>query len=329
MEKARRGLIFGGAVALSTNAFSSGIFGAGVPLSNRSTGAGDFMTPVSFTYDLENHLETDVQARYDKPTRRFMDFWERHQIKGTVFVVGEIARRSKDLIREIADAGHEIGYHSHSHLPLEEETPKRLRAETASDKAFIEDLTGRPVVGYRAPSLSLTRRSVWTTDVFQDLGFLYSSSVLPARSPIYGFPGAPPEPFKWPCGLIELPAPVFPARVWRVPYMGGIYFRYAPALVIRLAHRMQSRKNTLPWCYLHAHDVDSEEPFARVRNAGLMTSFLMWMNRGGTFGKIDKLFGAGGALPLAGPLAERIKAETTPDRLPVFDPDTNTLQAAS
>jgi len=279
------------------------------------------LLPVSFTYDLENHLESEDQARYERPTRQFMDLWADRGVRGTVFIVGEVARRSPNLIREIADAGHEIGYHSHCHRPLEIETPERFRQETADDRAFMEDLTGKPVVGYRAPSLSLTRTAVWTTDILADLGFRYSSSVLPAHSPIYGFPGAPLAPFKWRSGLIELPTPIFPTRFWGVPYIGGVYLRYVPAALIRMAHSCQPKDNVLPWCYLHAHDIDAEEPFGRVRHASLMTSLLLWMNRSGTYAKIERLFGAGGALPLGGPLIERIENELDTDALPFFDPD--------
>ena len=113
---------------------------------------------------------------------------------GTFFVVGKLARSQPEFIAEIAARGHEIAYHSHAHIPLDRDTPNNFRKETEADKAFIEETTGQPVVGYRAPVWSLVKETVWAVDALKELGFEYSSSVLPAPNPLYGFAGAPMEP---------------------------------------------------------------------------------------------------------------------------------------
>ena len=131
-------------------------------------------------------------------------------------------------MKEIASGGHEIGLHSYHHTPLTETDPDTFRREIGAARAFMEDLAGHAVVGFRAPDLLARRVDTWVTDVLAELGFAYSSSVLPARSPLYGYPGRPRVPHRWPSGLLELPCPVADVGPITNPYLGGIYFRVLP-----------------------------------------------------------------------------------------------------
>src|SRR5574341_738777 len=143
------------------------------------------------------------EARYGRIVPGILDFLAERGVRGTVFAVGSLAREAPGLIREIVARGHELGYHSRNHVPLAAEEPRRFHDETRADKEFLEDLAGAPVRDYRAPVFSLTRRSLWALDVLTHLGFAYSSSVMPGRNPLYSFPGAPEQPFRWPQGLLE------------------------------------------------------------------------------------------------------------------------------
>ncbi len=258
------------------------------------------MTPVTFSFDLEDHRANRGSAgRHADMTVRVLDFLDTVHVRGTFFVLGEVAAEHPDLVRRISDTGHEIAFHSFDHRPLTEETPDRFRELTLKGKALLEDLTGSQVIGFRAPTFSLVRSSLWVVDLLQEMEFLYSSSVLPASNPLYGFPGAPQTPFKWPNGLIELPVPV--ARLGRlsVPYLGGIYLRYLPKGVIRMLRRVDAKElgdNQVPWTYSHPYDFDGGERFGRVRDASLITSVLLWMNRDDRFRKLGEVL-----QPEAGP----------------------------
>ncbi|MEQ8227021.1 MAG: DUF3473 domain-containing protein [Rhodospirillales bacterium] len=282
------------------------------------------MHPVTVTLDLENHLGPQHAPRFEAPTQRILGLWAELGLQGTVFVVGELARQAPDLIKTIADAGHEIGYHSRNHRPLTDETPERLTHEAGDDKRWLEDITGQPVRGYRAPVMSLVRKSAWVTETLMELGFDYSSSVLPGWSPLYGFAEAPSTPFRWQSGLIELPAPVFkPGRLFArtaLPYIGGIYLRYLPRAIIERAHRGLPTESSLPWAYIHPYDLDTDEPFRRMPDTALWVAILLWFNRRGTEKKFKRLFSGPNQFPTAGPLAERIDRELNTQALPVFDP---------
>ena len=273
---------------------------------------------LTFTFDLEDHRPDDRHPRrYPEVTRRVLRGLEARGVRGTVFVVGAVAKAVPDLIREISAQGHEIAFHSFDHVPLPQQTRENFRAETVDGKHLLEDLTGKAVVGFRAPVFSLTPDVQWALDVLQEAGFTYSSSVLPAPSPLFGYAQAPRTPFFWPNGVLELPAPVARFGPLVLPYLGGIYFRYLPGWVVR-ACVARAPDDAALWTYFHPYDFDPDEAFFRIKGAGWMTSALLWCNRRRTERKLNALFGRGGyeATP---PFAEQIAAGLF-SKSPVFQP---------
>jgi polysaccharide deacetylase family protein (PEP-CTERM system associated) len=259
--------------------------------------------PLTFSLDLEDHrADRTKPGRYPLMTRKILDFLDELGVRGTVFTVGEVAEEEPDLVREVTRRGHEIAFHSYYHRPLTRETRARFEEETRAGKALLEDLTGGPVSGFRAPVFSLTNKSLWAVDVLQELGFAYSSSVLPAHHPLYGLPGAPDTPFRWANGLIEIPVSVARIGPWTLPYLGGIYLRYLPQGIIARLRDLSSGKAL--WTYCHPYDFDAEEPFARIRDTALWASILLWFNRRGSFAKMRALL----AQDVAPPFAEQIAA---------------------
>jgi polysaccharide deacetylase family protein (PEP-CTERM system associated) len=271
-----------------------------------------------FTLDLEDHRpDATYPKRYPEITRTILEFLDARGIEATVFVLGRLAHEEPDLIREIARRGHEIGFHSFAHVHLTEETPARLRAETADNKKYLEDLIGQAVTGYRAPAFSLTRDSVWAVDVIGELGFSYSSSVLPAKHPIFGFPGAPRRPFRWPNGLLEIPAPIAQIGPLVIPFLGGFYLRYLPrALIDRFLARGGPAQ--CYWAYCHPHDFDHEEAFYQIKGTSFVVSALLWFNRKKTFGKLEAIFPAAPEAANARSFASLIEAGEFADA-PVFE----------
>jgi peptidoglycan-N-acetylglucosamine deacetylase len=269
--------------------------------------------PLTITFDLEdNRRSSDQEARFVAMTRRFLDFADRHALRATVFIVGELARSHPALVREVAARGHEIGLHGLRHVALDEIGPDRLRGELAEGRALLEDVAQVPVKGFRAPIFSLTPRTAWAIDDLHACGFAYSSSVLPAASPLHGWPGAPRTPFRWGNGLVELPVPVAGASRATIPFLGGIYVRYVPIrLGVRLLRRLDP--DVAAWSYLHPYDLDPDEPFFVLPYAGWLTSRLLHMRRGATLTRIERLLEASGgpAPPLVERLAE-VRSEPPP-----------------
>lgn len=257
--------------------------------------------PITFTLDLEDHRpHAAAPERYPMATRAILDHLGERGIIGTFFVVGEIAEAQPDLVRDIADAGHELALHGWRHTVLTELDPTSLLDQARRGKALLEDLGQAEVVGFRAPTFSLVAETVWATDVLREAGYTYSSSVLPGASPLYGFPGAPHDPFLWPSGLAELPVPTAGAGRYHLPYLGGTYLRVLPSPLTALVHGRGRRE--LPWTYLHPYDVDTGEPYWVVPDAGWMSPML-WVGRRGVLAKLDRLARSGAFGP---PLRDRL-----------------------
>lgn len=270
-------------------------------MSEEPTGAGS----VTVTLDIEDHRgDAPGPKRHAEMTRRLMESLTAHGVRATVFIVGDLCATNSDLIRDIAGQGHEVGLHSFDHRPLHDHDPMAFGAKTRDARRRLQDLTGQSVTGYRAPSFSLTRQTPWVPDALRDLGFGYSSSVLPAGNPIFGFPGAPRQPFRWPCGLLEIPAPVARVGPVVVPFLGGLYFRYLPEGTIR---RSAARDRTQAlWSYLHPYDIDAAEPFCRPHGAALWASLLLWFRRRGALRRFDRLLAGKIAGIPAPPFEDRI-----------------------
>lgn len=243
---------------------------------------------ITFTLDLEDHRSNNkYEKRYPDITRRVLAVLEKNSSKGTFFVVGTVAKEEPGLIKDIVKEGHEIAFHSYSHTQLQHENPKKFKQETESGKHFLEDLTGQEIIGYRAPVFSLTNQTVWVLEILNELGFVYSSSVLPASNPLNGFPDTPKTPFYWPNGLLEIPVPVAQIGPFTIPYLGGVYLRYLPIALIKKLVNINQEQHL--WTYCHPYDFDPNEPFFRIKGASLLTSLILWFNRGKTEEKISFL----------------------------------------
>jgi polysaccharide deacetylase family protein (PEP-CTERM system associated) len=252
---------------------------------------------VTFTLDLEDHLgEYAPNGRYAENTRRVLAFLAERQVRGTFFVVGRVAESVPELVREVAAAGHEVACHSFRHIPLNRETPLSFRTDTLRAKHALEQAAGQEVLGYRAPIFSLTPATQWAVQELGELGFRYSSSVLPAAHPLHGFPSAPRMPFRWSTGLVEFPVPVVRFGPVALPFLGGIYLRYLPSGWIR--RWSQRRSDSVLWTYVHPYDFDAEEPYAPLPDAATWVSILLWLNRRGTWRKLATVLESGVGTPL-------------------------------
>ncbi len=261
---------------------------------------------VTFTLDVEDYTAAGEEPRALATTRRILAFLADRSARGTFFVVGEFAEAHPELVKEIASGGHELALHSYHHTPLTETDPDTFRREIGDARAYMQDVSGQSVAGFRAPTFSLVESTVWATEVLTELGFTYSSSVLPARSPLYGYPGRPRTPNRWPSGLLEVPCPVTDVGPVTNPYLGGIYFRVLPWRAVRygLAH---AHPDELLWAYLHPYDFDPGEPFQKRPDLGPWKSRLQWINRRKMYDRVDRLFAAQGVAP---PLGERLATLT-------------------
>jgi len=258
---------------------------------------------LTFTYDLEDpRPSASFEQRHSAITRDVLDFLEERSVRGTFFVVGDLAKEEPDLIAEIAGAGHEIAFHGWTHTPLTKLTPPAFAEGLKRGVALLEDASQRPVKGFRAPIFSLVPATRWAVEMLVEHGFEYSSSVLPAANPLNGFPAASRGCFQWSEGLWEFPCPVAGVGAMSIPFLGGVYLRYLPLrATLHLGRGL--RPDVVPWIYCHPYDFDTEQPFYRMPQAGWITSRITYHRRGDTYRRVGALLGG---LNPAQPLGERM-----------------------
>jgi polysaccharide deacetylase family protein (PEP-CTERM system associated) len=229
----------------------------------------DIITPDSWA---------SMECRVERNTAVIIDILGKYRVRATFFVVGWIAERYPALVREISRQGHEIGCHSYLHRKIYDMTPEEFREDTRRAKNILEDITGRSVLGYRAPSYSITRKSLWALDILEELGFHYDSSIFPIYHDNYGIPDAPRFEYKLPNhGMMEYPISTSLFMGRKIPVAGGGYFRLFPYWFTKYALAKINKKEQKQFIfYLHPWEVDPEQP--RMRNARALSRFRHYNN---------------------------------------------------
>ena len=205
-----------------------------------------------------------LESRIERSTALVLDLFAEHQVKGTFFVLGWAAERHKALVKRIATAGHEVASHGYQHQLVYDQSPDAFRSDITRSKQLLEDTTGCRVDGYRAPTFSITNRSLWALDVIAESGYRYDASIFPIRHDRYGIPDAPREVHERRAGggaLVEWPGSTVRVLGTNVPFAGGGYFRVLPYSVIRWAMRRLNGGERRPGIfYTHPWEFDPAQP---------------------------------------------------------------------
>ena len=239
--------------------------------------AGLYQPMNCLTFDIEEHFQV---AAFDSPLRRrewdsFESRVERNteellrllamkHVHATFFILGWVAERHRGLVQRIAAEGHEIASHGYAHEMITTQTRDQFREDVGKAKKILEDLVGEQVVGYRAPSFTITNATRWALEVLVEVGYRYDSSIFPIFHDRYGIPGADPWCHKVtiPSGeqLWEIPPSTANLVGVRIPVAGGGYFRLIPYSILRwFLHQVENTGHPLVM-YLHPWEIDPEQP---------------------------------------------------------------------
>jgi len=260
-----------------------------------------------FSVDLEDWyqgLEIDIDdwgsfaPRLEHGLRPLLDLLEERDVLATFFVLGHQAERTPAIIRAIAERGHEIASHGYSHRFVYRQTREEFRSELKRAQNVLEQLSGRRVIGYRAPFFSITAQALWALDVLAEEGYLYDSSVFPTMNYRYGIPGAQRYPgwirtpsgarlFEVPLSTVRLPG-AGARRGINLPLGGGGYFRLYPYAVTRaLVHHLREKERRGLIFYVHPWEYDPEQP--EIRMPRRVPQITHYMNLASTTGKTRQL----------------------------------------
>jgi len=253
-----------------------------------------------FSIDFEEFYAAERQESFRRTplpqlAERLLEFLRRAGMRCTFFVVGEIAVRYPEALRAIAAEGHELACHTHTHRPLDEHNPASLREDLLRNLEAVTACAKGPVTGFRAPILSLTARTAWAHAVLAELGFKYSSSILPARNPLYGWPEFGPAPRTVEAGILEAPVTLARLGPLLAPVGAGTYFRCLPMPLVRRAFERCARRGAPVVGYFHPYDIDAAQE--RVMSRGVRGSrwmnALLYVNRRHTLERLESLLARG------------------------------------
>lgn len=258
----------------------------------------------ALSIDLEEYFHpTEVQSgkgmegwsacatRLDFQTEKILELLDRHRTSATFFVLGWVAERHSRLIRQIAESGHEIACHSYAHSLIYNLSPAQFRCDTEKAIGAIGSACGVRPRAYRAPSYSITARSLWALDILVECGFTHDSSIYPINHDRYGIPG-----FQRHAHLVLTKSgpiyevPIATARLSPktiTPVGGGAYLRLLPYRYTAAGIRRINRVDQTPACiYFHPWEIDPNVP--RL-TSGVVARLRTYSGLSGMQRKLDRL----------------------------------------
>ncbi len=262
---------------------------------------------IVLSFDVEEHYRIEAAAglavhpdlqdhyrdRVGDCTRWLLDTLAGADVRATFFVVGELAEHDPALVRAIAAAGHEVASHGWDHRRVLAMTPDEFREDVRRSREALEAVTGAAVVGYRAPTFSILRRTAWALDVLAEAGMAYDSSVYPVRHDRYGVAGAPRGPFLARgegAAILELPPATLRVAGVNLPMGGGGYFRLFPLWVTERALRQTAAdcRPSVAVLYFHPWEFDPDQERLPLRG---LNRYRTYVGLDRTRGRLTDLLG--------------------------------------
>jgi len=250
-----------------------------MPITNAMTiDVEDYFQVSAFEQVFQRGDWDGIPSRIPQNVEKILLLLERHNIRATFFTLGWIAVTFPRVINDIVEAGHEIASHGWSHLRLTDLTPDQFHADVTSTRKLLQDISGQAVLGFRAPSFSVTPDTLWAYEKIFDAGYSYSSSIFPINHDLYGIPKAPRTPFILEeTGIIEIPLTTVRMLGRNYPFSGGGWFRLMPYSLFRYGLKKVNNAEKLPGVfYFHPWELDPQQP--RQHNLPAKTSFRHYLN---------------------------------------------------
>ena len=250
----------------------------------------DYFQVSAFDRQVSRAQWESLESRVCRNTDRLLEIFADADVRATFFVLGWVAEQFPDLVRRIAMGGHEVASHGHGHRLVYDTTPAEFREDLRRARAALEAAAGTPILGYRAPSFSITRQSLWALDVLIDEGYVYDASIYPVRHDRYGIPDWPRHIHRVEReggSLWEFPGSTVRLGRTNLAIGGGGYFRLLPYGWTRNGiNRLNRREQQPAVFYLHPWEIDPDQP--RIP-CGSLTRFRHYANLGKTEDRLTRL----------------------------------------
>jgi len=234
-----------------------------------------------------------IEPRVEQSTKRLLELLAEVGCKATFFVLGWVAERFPSLVKAIDREGHEVASHGYQHQLATGLSREQFQEDVRKSKEILEGIIGKPVVGYRAPTYSITEDNLWALNVLAEEGYKYDSSIFPIHHDSYGIPSAPRTPFKVDVEgtksgeILEIPISTVRILGQNLPIAGGGYFRILPYSVVRWGLKKINREEGPFVFYIHPWEIDPDQP--RVKGLSWRSRFRHYTNLRRTESKFVKL----------------------------------------
>ena len=237
----------------------------------------DYFQVSAFAPYIRRDQWTAQECRVERNVDRILAMLAEREVQATFFTLGLVAERYPSLVRRIVDGGHELASHGYGHERASDLSPDAFRQDVTRAKKLLEDLSGNPVKGYRAPSFSIGTGNLWAFDTLAQAGYAYSSSVYPIRHDHYGMPDSPRFAYRLSSGMLEVPVTTVRMMNRNLPSSGGGYFRLLPYAWSRwLLRRVNSQDREAAVFYFHPWEIDVGQP--RIAGIDAKTRFRHYVN---------------------------------------------------
>ncbi len=249
----------------------------------------DYFQVSAFEKSIGRNDWESLEHRVEANTERLLSILSERGVKATFFVLGWVAERYPRVVRQMIAEGHELASHGYGHQRVRDLSAEQFRQDLVRAKGILEDVGGREILGYRAPSYSIGKENLWALEVLAETGHSYSSSIYPVRHDHYGFPEAPRFAFRdEQTGLIEIPITTVKLLFRSRPAGGGGFFRFYPYALTRwMIERVNESDAQSTVFYLHPWELDAGQP--RQTNISLKTRFRHYLNLDKTEGRLKRL----------------------------------------
>jgi polysaccharide deacetylase family protein (PEP-CTERM system associated) len=249
----------------------------------------DYFQVSAFEPHVDKTNWQNLPGRVQANTERILELFDAYQVRGTFFTLGWVAERYPGLARKIVDHGHELASHGWEHNRVSGQSPQEFRADVTRTRKVLEDISGKPVKGYRAASYSIGATETWAWDELAEAGYRYSSSIVPIRHDHYGIPDAPR--FAFPVAqdrLLEVPITTLPIAGRNLNCGGGGWFRLFPYAFSRWAlDKVNGEEGQAGIFYFHPWEIDPGQP--RLKGLDVKTRFRHYLNLHHTYTRVERL----------------------------------------
>jgi len=255
----------------------------------------------ALTIDVEDYFQVSAFAPYirrdewdtrecrvERNVERILAMLAERDVKATFFTLGWVAERYPQLVRRIVEGGHELASHGYGHERASDLSEAAFREDITRSKHLLEDLAGRPVLGYRAPSFSIGIGNLWAFDQLARAGYRYSSSIYPIKHDHYGMPDSPRFAYRVGAGLLEVPVSTVRIGKRNLPSPGGGWFRLMPYALSRwMLNRVNREDREAAVFYFHPWEIDPGQP--RIAGINAKTRFRHYVNIDRTENRLRQL----------------------------------------